>query len=616
LTKFAHIAKDLTSQHRPTEFDREIQDFSSLIIKIIIFLVIFVFIVNIAFHKPALESILFSLALAVGLTPELLPLIISLNLTRGSLAMAHHGVIVKQLSAVQNFGSMDILCTDKTGTLTEDEIRLVKYLDGFGKESKHVLELGMVTSAFSTAFSNPMDAAILQFKHVDISAYKKIDEIPFDFERKREAVVVANSKGERELIVKGAPEEVLLVSTHYGGKLLKDEVLANINQQYDKLSRGGFRVLGVARRKIETEKSYEPSDESNMEFIGFLAFLDPAKKTVNSTLELMRTYGINIKIITGDNSFVTEKIASDINLKSLGTISGDKIAKLNRVALARAVEENTIFARVDPEQKMLIIEALQKNGHVVGYMGDGINDAPSLRAADVGVSVDNAVDVSKDAADFIMLRKNLHELTLGVIEGRKTFVNTLKYLRMGLSSNFGNMFSMAGASLFLPFLPMKATQILLNNLLYDASQTSIPLDRVDDVDIVKPRIMKLAEIKKFMWSYGLLSSVFDFSTFGVLYLIFHTQQGSFQTGWFIESFLTQTLVVFIIRSRYSPLKSHPSPYLIATIGATITAALLAALTPLSQFFRFGPISWPIIGAIALLVGVYLFAAEQLKKHFF
>jgi len=616
LTKFAHIAKDLTSQHRPTEFEREIKGFSSLIIKVTIILVIFVFIVNIAFNKPALQSILFSLALAVGLTPELLPLIISLNLTKGSLAMSRHGVIVKQLSAIQNFGSMDILCTDKTGTLTEDEIKLVKYLDGAGKSSDRVLELGVLTSAFSTAFTNPMDEAILKFKHIDISAYKKADEIPFDFERKREAVISMNSKGERELIVKGAPEEVLIICKSYAGKLLKDEVLEDIKLQYAKLSQDGYRVLGLAKRRIEIEKNYEPSDESNMEFVGFLAFLDPAKKTVSSTLELMRRYGIGIKIITGDNGLVTEKIAGDINLKSLGTIDGVKLAKLNRVALAKVVEENTIFARVNPEQKMQIIEALQKNGHVVGYMGDGINDAPSLRTADVGVSVDNAVDVAKDAADFIMLRKNLHELTLGVIEGRKTFVNTLKYLRMGLSSNFGNMFSMAGASLILPFLPMTATQILLNNLLYDTSQSAIPLDTVDNADVLKPRIMKLSELKKFMWSYGLLSSIFDFSTFGILYLIFHAQQGTFQTGWFIESYLTQTLVVFIIRTRFNPLKSHPSPYLIGSIGATITAALLIALTPLSRFFHFGSITWPIVVAIALEVGVYLVLAEKLKKHFY
>ncbi|NCQ54306.1 magnesium-translocating P-type ATPase [Candidatus Saccharibacteria bacterium CG2_30_41_52] len=619
-TKFSHIAQDLQSVHRVTEFEHEIKEFSVLIIKITFFLVIFVLLINVVLQRDLLESILFSLALAVGLTPELLPLIITLNLTKGSLKMAKEGVIVKQLSAVQNFGSMDILCTDKTGTLTENKIALVKFVDGRNKSSDDVLKFGYLASAFSTSFGNPLDAAIRAHNGVDISMYEKIDEIPFDFERKREAVVVHHTNDKRRfLIVEGAPEEILSISTKYrtGRNHLTKSIRSIIQATYDDLSKNGFRVLAVASKEIEPEKHYDPSDETELSFHGFLAFLDPAKASVSETLERMRSMGISTKVITGDNLFVTEKICRDINLIVEGVLTGDQLEKMSRQELAIAVEKTTIFARVNPEQKMQIIEALQVNGHIVGYMGDGINDAPSLRTADVSISVNNAVDVAKDAADFILLRKNLHELVNGIIEGRKTFANTMKYLRMSLSSNFGNMFSMAGASLFLPFLPMLATQILLNNLLYDTSQFAIPLDNVDDSEVLQPHALSIKEIKNFMWSYGLLSSVFDFTTFGILLLAFHADQSVFQAGWFIESIMTQIFVIYIIRTRLIPFKeSKPSVVLVGSTIMVVVVALLVILLPIRYIFHFGLLAPAQIGILILVVAVYLIFAEIIKNRFY
>lgn len=621
-TKFAHIARALQSTHQVTGFESEIKEFSVLIIKITFFLVLFVLLANILFHRDILESVLFSLALAVGLTPELLPLIITLNLTKGSLKMAKEGVIVKQLSAVQNFGSMDILCTDKTGTLTENKITLVKYVDGENDDSDSVLLFGYLASAFSTSFSNPLDAAVKAHSGVDISMYQKIDEIPFDFERKREAVVVHHIHDKRRfMIVEGAPEEVLSISNTYyhSGKThdITKKLRDTFQNTYDELSRGGFRVLAVASKEIEPEKHYDPDDEKGLSFHGFLAFIDPAKDSVSETLERMRAMGISTKVITGDNVYVTEKIARDIGLPIEGILIGDEIDKMSKQEFAVAVEKTTIFARVNPEQKMQIIQALQDNGHIVGYMGDGINDAPSLRVADVGVSVNNAVDVAKDAADFILLRKNLHELVNGVTEGRKTFANTMKYLRMSLSSNFGNMFSMAGASLFLPFLPMLATQILLNNLLYDASQFAIPLDNVDDSEVLQPHNLSIKDIKKFMWSYGLLSSIFDFTTFGILMLVFHADQSVFQAGWFIESIMTQVLVVYIIRTRLIPFKeSKPAAILVIGTLSVLAIAFMAVLLPIRTIFHFGLLSAIQIGALVCVVAVYLFFAELIKNKFY
>ena len=615
-TKFSHISHALSAQSVSTEFDREIQDFSLLVIKITTGLVIFIFAVNILFHHNLLESLLFSVALAVGLTPELLPLIITLNLTKGSLAMAKHGVIVKQLSAIQNFGSMDVLCTDKTGTLTEDHIALVRHVDGFGAESDKVLLFGYLVSTYTTGFENPLDRAVRDFKNVNIRGYRKLDEIPYDFERKRESVVVAHHD-RRLVITKGAPEEVMRLCGKYDDGRPFEAVKSEVQAQYDSLSAQGFRVLAVAVHHVPPKGRYEPNTERHLTFMGFMAFLDPAKQSVKPTLEKLHEYGIQVKIVTGDNALVTRKIASDIGLSISGMLTGDEIEHLPDHKLREAVETTTIFARVNPEQKQRIIETLRRNRHVVGYMGDGINDAPSLKAADIGISVNDATDVAKSTAKLILLHKSLESLMNGVIEGRRTYANTLKYLMMSLGSNFGNMFSMAGGSIFLPFLPMQATQILLTNLLYDTSQFALPLDGVDPEALKRPRTLRISALKKAMWVFGPLSSLFDFATFAALLFTFHFGEASFQTGWFLESVATQTFVVYIIRTRKVPfLQSRPSPYLVMSTVGTVLLGYAIALSPLKQYFKFGPISMPAMFTIAAIVLGYLVTAEIVKREFY
>jgi P-type Mg2+ transporter len=621
-TKFAHVARAVSAKDGPNEFDREIKSFSVLIIKITTFLVIFIFAFNIFFHHNQehffINALLFSVALAVGLTPELLPLIITLNLTKGSLAMAKHGVIVKKLSSIQNLGSMDVLCTDKTGTLTEDHIALVRHVDGLGQESEKVLLFGYLASYFSAGFVSALDTAVTAHK-VDIKGYHKIDEIPYDFERKRESVVV--SHGTRRLLVcQGAPEQLMRISTKYADGRPFEAVKSQVQAQYEALSSEGFRVLAVATRTVHHEAGYEPGAERGLTFSGFMAFLDPAKQSVKPTLERIREYGVQVKIVTGDNALVTRKIASEIGLEITGLLSGDEIERMNDHQLREAVEKTTVFARVNPEQKLRVIETLRQNQHVVGYMGDGINDAPALKVADVGISVNNAVDVAKATADLILLRKSLDSLMNGIIEGRRTYANTLKYLMMSLGSNFGNMFSMAGGSLFLPFLPMQATQILLTNLLYDTSQFALPLDGVDPEAIKSPRTLKVAALKKAMWVFGPLSSLFDFATFAFLIFVFGlTGNGgaNFQTGWFLESVATQTFVVYIIRTKKLPfIQSSPSPYLILSTVLTVLVGYIIALSPFGAYFHFGSLPGPAFVAILGILTVYLVLAELVKRSFY
>lgn len=614
-TKFSHVATALTVKTGPTEFDREIKDFSLLIIKITTFLVIGIFAFNAFFRHDMLSSLLFSVALAVGLTPELLPLILTLNLTKGSLAMAKHGVIVKHLSSIQNLGSMDVLCTDKTGTLTEDHIALVRHVDGFGHDSEAVLLNGYLASVLTTSFNNPLDEAV-QRNRVNIHGYRKIDEIPYDFERKRESVVVEHGR-RRLIITKGAPEEIMRVSSHYSDGRAFETVKAEVSAQYDSLSAEGFRVLAVAMAPIKTQANYEPGSEHGLTFLGFMAFLDPAKVSSGPTLEKLANSGVAVKIITGDNALVTRKIASDIGLPVTGMLTGDQLAALRPHEWPEAVARTTIFARVNPEQKLAIIQSLRKAGHVVGYLGDGINDAPALAAADVSISVNNAVDVAKATADLILLHKSLADLHNGVLEGRRTYANTIKYLMMSLGSNFGNMFSMAVGSLVLPFLPLRATQILLTNLLYDTSQFALPLDGVDAETLSRPRRLDMTVLRKAMWVFGPLSSLFDFATFAVLILVFHLSEASFQSGWFLESVATQTLVVYVIRTRRLPfIQSRPSPYLIISTLSTVIIGYTVALSPLAGYFGFGPLP---LAAVACLMGItllYLVTAEFVKRMFF
>ena len=616
-TKYSHIAAQVSEREAPTEFDREIKDFSLLIIRLTFGLVLFVFLTSALLKHDLLESLLFSVALAVGLTPELLPMIITLNLTKGSLAMAKRGVIVKKLSAIENFGSMDILCTDKTGTLTEDRIEVIKYVDCFGGISERVLLHAYIASEFEAGFKSPLDAAIKEFRRLDIGAYHRVSEIPFDFERKRSSVIVRRPGG-RQLITRGAPEEVLKVCTSFDDdQPLTDSAKQKALAEFQALSEDGFRVLAVAVKQLESHKRYTSDDESGMTMLGFIAFLDPAKKTVAATLRHMREHGIEIKVLTGDNDLVTQKIAHDIHLNVKGTLTGVDIEAMNDDELAKVVENTTIFARLNPAQKVRIIHQLQRAGHVVGYMGDGINDAPSLKAADTGVSVNNAVDIAKDTADLILMHKSLADLIAGVIVGRKTFANTLKYLKMALSSNFGNMFSMAGAALFLPFLPMLAPQILFNNLLYDTAQITLPLDNVDPEEIKRPRTLKIGFLKRFMLVFGPLSSVFDFLTFFVLYGALHLSVGQFQAGWFIESIATQLLVIYVLRTKKLPfIQSRPSVFVLFTTVVAIIIAAVAIFSGIAHYFQFvAPPAMAMI-AIACIVAAYLLAVQLIKSRFY
>ncbi|HEY6008382.1 MAG TPA: magnesium-translocating P-type ATPase, partial [Geobacteraceae bacterium] len=585
-------------------------------------LVLFVVLVNAFFHRPWLESFLFAVALAVGLTPELLPMVVSVTLARGALRMAKKKVIVKRLESIHNLGSMDVLCTDKTGTLTEARIRLERHVDGLGKDSRRVLELAYLNSSFESGLRSPMDDAILEHKEIDVGGWKKIDEVPFDFERRRISVLLENGSG-RLLVVKGAPEDVLRLSVAYepDGAAeplpMDDAARAKINAQFEALGNDGFRVLGVAVRKVGVDHPHAVvDDESELVFAGFAAFLDPPKKSAGAALAGLAADRVAVKVITGDNELVTQHVFAQLGIPVTGVLTGSEIQQLDDPALAARVEQANLFCRVAPAQKNRIILALKRRGHVVGYLGDGINDAPSLHSADVGISVDSAVDVAKAAADMILMEQDLGVLHAGVLEGRRTFGNIMKYIMMGTSSNFGNMFSMAGASLFLPFLPMLPVQILLNNLLYDVSELPIPMDRVDGDYLSHPRHWDMNFIRNFMLCVGPVSSVFDFLLFYVMLHFFHAGETLFHTGWFIESMATQVLVIFVIRTRGNPFRSRPNPWLAACSLAVVAVAAALPFTPFGVHLGFTapPASFfPVLGAMLL---AYLLAVEGMKRWFF
>jgi Mg2+-importing ATPase len=622
LTEYGKIAKRLVLKEPETEFQRGIKSFGYMIMQVTFLLVLFVFCVNILRpEKNPIDSLLFALALAVGLTPELLPMIISVNLSKGAVSMAKKGVIVKRLASIQNFGSMDVLCTDKTGTLTENRIKLVLHVDINGEENEKVLLYSYLNSHYQTGLKSPLDEAVLKFRDIDVKDYLKIDEVPFDFVRKRLSIVV-EYQDQRFMITKGAPEEIARVCSYYEvGELIADvtdEARRKIEQKYVELSAEGFRVLGVAYKRLREEKAvYSASDENDMIFLGFIAFLDPPKETAKDSLQLLKNAGVELKILTGDNELVTRKVCEYLGFEIKEIVTGGEIAQMHDDALVRVVEEANVFCRVTPAQKDRIINALKNNGHVVGFMGDGINDAPSLRSADVGISVDNAVDVAKESADIILLRTDLTVLNDGVLEGRKTFGNTMKYIMMGVSSNFGNMFSVAGASIFLPFLPMLPIQILLNNLLYDLSQSTIPTDEVDQEYIEKPKRWDIHFIRRFMVCLGPVSSLFDFLTFFIMLFAFNASEQLFQTAWFIESLCSQTLVIFVIRTKKSPFwKSKPSKLLLLSSITIITFALILPYTPIGTIFEFAepPITFFI--ALTAILGAYLALAEIVKSWFY
>ncbi len=618
-TAIGEIADSLAEPAEPTAFELGTRRFGMLIMRLTVLMVMFVLLVNAFFHKPWLESFLFAVALAVGLTPELLPMVVSVTLSRGALRMAKQRMIVKRLSAIQDLGSMDVLCTDKTGTLTEARIRLEKHVDPGGQPSERVLELAYLNSFFETGLKSPLDEAILTHSHIDIGAWKKIDEVPFDFERRRVSVLIDNGET-RWLVVKGAPDDIVGLCTRYegeGGKTLDAAALQAIAGQQHALEEEGFRVLGIAWRQVPMEHSHAVvGDESELVLAGFAAFLDPPKESAASALQALKRAGVAIKIVTGDSDLVTRHVCAQLKIPVTGMLTGKEIAQLGDQALRARVETTNLFCRVNPAQKNRVIQALKARGHVVGYLGDGINDAPSLHSADVGLSVDTAVDVAKEAADIILLKHDLHVLQAGVVEGRRTFGNIMKYLMMGTSSNFGNMFSMAGAALFLPFLPMLPTQILLNNILYDVSETPIPLDEVDAVEIRTPRALDMNFIRNFMLVIGPISSLFDFLTFYVLLVVLQASERLFQTGWFIESLCTQVLVIFVIRTRGSPLKSRPHPLLAATSLAVVALAAVLPLTPLGVHFGFVPPPPAFYAILGGMVVAYLCIVELVKCAFY
>jgi Mg2+-importing ATPase len=620
MTEYGRIAGKLAASEPETEFERGLRKFGYLITQVTFLLVIFVFFVNALLKRDVLQSLLFSVALAVGITPELLPLIVSVNLSKGAVAMSKKGVIVKRLASIQNFGSMDILCTDKTGTLTENRITLFSHVDSNGEDDEKVLTYAFLNSHYQTGLKSPLDDAILQHTEIGVAGYAKVDEIPFDFNRRRVSIVV-ESGGIRLLITKGAPEEVLRVCTSYetGGKVsnLSRDMGDSVDQGFRRLSSDGFRVLGVACKAVGNEEAYSVRDESEMTFLGLVAFTDPPKATAKESLELLRQANVALKILTGDSDLVTVKVCEQLGLEVKGVVLGSQLSELHGDALARVVEEANIFARVTPGQKDRIMAALKSNGHVVGFMGDGINDAASIKTADVGISVDNAVDVAKESADIILLQKDLTVLQQGVLEGRKTFGNTMKYVMMGTSSNFGNMFSAAGASLFLPFLPMLPEQILLNNLLYDFSELAIPIDNVDREYIERPRRWDVSFVRNFMIFFGPVSSLFDYLTFFALLFVFNAGAPLFQTAWFLESLSTQTLVIFIIRTRRIPFyKSKPSRALLFSSFGAVAFALVLPFSPLGTFLKLVPPPPSFLLLLALFVGSYLTLAEVLKRLFY
>lgn len=621
-TALGEIADTLSRQAPPTAFEQGTRQFGLLIMRLTVLLVLFVLMVNTLFHRPLLEAFLFAVALAVGLTPELLPMVVSVTLSRGALRMAEKKVIVKRLAAVQDLGSMDVLCTDKTGTLTQARIHLERHLDGLGRESARVLELAYINSVLETGLRSPLDEAILEHTEIDVRGWTRIDEVPFDFERRRVSVLVERG-GERLLVVKGAPEDILRLSTSYEGdgpsdlRTMDRPGLERIQALFDSLGREGFRVLGVAWRAVGADHPHAVvTDETELVFAGFAAFLDPPKASAAEALRRLAASGVTVKIVTGDNELVTQHVCAQLGLAVTGVLLGTEIAGMDDDALAARAGAANLFCRVNPAQKNRVIRALRARGHVVGYLGDGINDAPSMHTANVGISVEGAVDVAKEAAELILLEQDLGVLHDGVMEGRRTFTNVMKYIMMGTSSNFGNMFSMAGASLVLPFLPMRPAQILLNNLLYDLSEMPIPMDSVDPEDLAHPRAWDMDFIRKFMMVVGPVSSVFDFLTFYVLLAVFRANEALFHTGWFVESLATQVLVIFVIRTRGNPFRSRPHRLLAGASLGAVALAIALPFTPIAGRLGFVPLPPAFFLVLAGLVLTYLLAVEGVKRWFY
>src|SRR5579859_2057962 len=612
-TYFGKMASSLAGQQVETAFDKGVKKFVWLMISFMVVIVPLVFCLYGITKHDWKTAFLLALAVAVGLTPEMLPMIVSVCLSKGALAMSKKKVIVKRLNSIQNFGAMDVLCTDKTGTLTIDHVILELHCDVFKNESETVLRDAYLISHFQTGLKNLLDRAVLQYKQLHselgLDKYKMVDEIPFDFSRRMMSVAVEAPDGERQLLTKGAPEAVFAKCTHFEseGEIFPMEpiLVGNLIEQVNDLSEDGFRVLAVATRKIDKRPAYSKADECNLVLTGYLAFLDPPKDTAAKAIDVLRQHGVTAKVLTGDNDLVTRKVCGGVGINAEKILLGSEVENFSDEQLAEAVETTDIFARLSPTHKKRVVQALQRKKHVVGFMGDGINDAPALRAADVGISVDNAVDIAKESADMILLEKNLMVLEEGVLEGRKVFVNILKYIRMGASSNFGNMFSMLGAAALFKFQPMLPLQILTNNLLYDFSQVPIPTDNVGANQITKPRPWQMGEIAKFMLLIGPISSIFDYTTFGIMWFVFkctdaaaqaqitpelanqlkdeaidHTHAAQlFHTGWFVESIMTQTLIIHVIRTNLIPFIQSRSSWQLSM--TTILIMVIGAVLPYS-----------------------------------
>jgi Mg2+-importing ATPase len=627
-TYLGSMAGSLAEDRAPTGFDQGLTRFTWLMIQLMAVMVPLVFLINGFTKHDWRAAFFFAMAVAVGLTPEMLPMIVSVCLSKGALAMSRKKVIVKRLNAIQNFGGMDVLCTDKTGTLTEDRVVLMRHCNVAGRESEEVLLDGYLISHFQTGLKNLLDRAILDspdFRgQTVVEKYKKLDEIPFDFTRRMMSVLVEDSEGKAILLTKGAPEDVFHRCSHFelDGKLspMDPSLMVGLKEEYEILSNDGFRVLAVAKKELSGKQACAKDDECEIVLKGYVAFLDPPKDTAERALDALHKHGVAVKILTGDNHLISRKVCKDVGLSADPMLLGGDVEKMSDTELAEAAEKTTLFARLSPAHKQRVIRVLRDKGHVVGFMGDGINDAPALRAADIGISVDTATDIAKESADLILLEKDLMVLEGGVTEGRKVFANILKYIRMGASSNFGNMFSVLGASAFLPFIPMAPIQVLTNNLLYDFSQVPIPMDAVDEEQVARPRPWNISEITRFILCIGPISSIFDYTTFFVLLWVFHCWDPSraalFQTGWFVESLMTQTLIIHVIRTNKIPfVQSRASWPLTITTLSIMAFGLWLPYSPLAPSLGLTLLPrmyWPIL--MLTLLG-YVSLTQMIKVWF-
>ncbi len=618
-TLFGQIYEHLRLRPPETDFELGIKHFGYLLLRVTISLLVFIFLFNIIFSRPFLEAFLFALALAVGLTPSLLPAIISATMARGAKRMANKKVIVKRLSSIENFGSMNILCCDKTGTLTEGNVQVYSTIDVYGNENQKIHLYAYLNSFYETGYRNPIDEAIRNYHQFDLSEFQKLDEVPYGFIRKRLSILISHN-GKNIMITKGALANILDICTKVEVPKEKiitiEDIREKIDQKFEELNEKGYRVLGIAYKDIQSSQPIDRDSETDMIFMGFIVMFDPLKPQINETITQLSSLGVRLKIITGDNKFAALYTSKQLNLVNSRVITGSEIRKMSNEALMNVVNDVSIFAEIEPNQKERIILALKKRRHVIGYMGDGINDASALHAADVGISVEDAVDVAKEAADIVLLEKDLDVLSEGVKEGRKTFANTLKYIFITTSANFGNMFSMAGASLFLPFLPMLPNQILLTNLISDIPAMTIATDSVDTEMIEKPQKWDIKIIRNFMIIFGLISSIFDFLAFFILLFFLNSSPVQFRTSWFIISIVTEILILLIIRTHKQVLKSKPSKALIIT---SLLSAIITIILPYSllySFLGFTPLNGYFIIAIAIIIISYGIISEITKRYFF